>query len=254
VRRIVAGLIVAFGLVYLAGCGVIANMQRSLIYHPQPAVPVKGGDTLVVESGTERLLVTTREHDGKKAVIYFGGNAEQVELALPALSEAFPDRAIYLMHYRGYGGSTGQPTEEGLEADGLALFDSVSARHPLTSVIGRSLGTGIAIRVAAKRPAASLVLITPYYSIEDLAERQFPFLPVRWILLDKYESWRIAPLVHAPTLVVEAEDDEVIPRASTEALLGRFGPGVARLQVLSGTGHNTISMSPLYVESLKAIP
>ena len=91
-----------------------------------------------------------------------------------------------------------------------------------------------------------LVLVTPYDSLQDLAAAQFPFFPVRWLLTDKYESGRYAPLVTAPTTIVAAERDEVIPRSSTDRLHARFALGVAKFIVLPGTGHNTISGNPLY--------
>jgi uncharacterized protein len=127
----------------------------------------------------------------------------------------------------------------------------VHAAHPNVVVIGRSLGTGVAIRLATQRPVARLVLVTPYDSIQDLAAAQFPFFPVRWLLTDKYESGRYAPLVTAPTTIVAAEHDEVIPRSSTDQLHARFSSGVAKFIVLPGTGHNTISDNPLYWEVLR---
>jgi hypothetical protein len=105
--------------------------------------------------------------------------------------------------------------------------------------------------LASRRPVARLVLVTPYESIQGLAARQFPYLPVHWLLLDKFESGKYAPKVTAPTLVIAAEHDEVIPRASTEVLCTRFSGGVATLKVVAGTGHNTISESPAYIPLLQ---
>jgi pimeloyl-ACP methyl ester carboxylesterase len=85
------------------------------------------------------------------------------------------------------------------------------------------------------------VLVTPYDSIQEIAAARFSFFPVRWLLRDKFESWKYAPAVTAPTLLLAAEHDEVIPRASTELLLTRFKPGVASLKVVGSTGHNSIS-------------
>ena len=94
-----------------------------------------------------------------------------------------------------------------------------------------------------------LVLVTPYDSVLNLASAQFPYFPVRWLLLDKFESWRYAPAVTAPTLIIAAEDDEVIPRASTEALVAHFQGGVATLKVVAGASHNSIS-GPEYARML----
>jgi pimeloyl-ACP methyl ester carboxylesterase len=184
-------------------------------------------------------------------LVYFGGNGEDVSANLDAFSRAFPQHAIYLLHYRGYGGSSGKPSEGDLQADAQALFDKVAAEHSEVAVIGRSLGSGIAVRLATQRPVARLVLVTPYDSIQELAAQQFPYFPVRWLLTDKFESWRHAPQVRAPTLLLAAEFDEVIPRASTQRLSESFAPGIATLVVLPGAGHNTIGNSPQYLDAVR---
>src|SRR5260370_41081884 len=106
--------------------------------------------------GTAQVLVSTRPKDGSHALIYFGGNAEDVSLNMPSLSAGFPDSAIYLLHYRGYGGSSGRPSEGALFADALTLFDQVHSKHPDVDVVGRSLGSGIAVYVASLRPVTRL--------------------------------------------------------------------------------------------------
>lgn len=188
---------------------------------------------------------------GPDAVVYFGGNAEDVSLNLPDFRAAFPGQALFLMHYRGYGGSAGSPSEEGLFADGVALLDSVLAAHRRVTLIGRSLGSGVAVRLAAARPVSRLVLVTPYDSILGVAQERFAWFPVRWLLRDKYESWRYAPSISAPVLLLAAEHDEVISRASTELLRTRFRLGNAEYLVIPDTGHNTISQSATYWKRLR---
>ncbi|MDT4868549.1 hypothetical protein FQZ97_1035210 [compost metagenome] len=118
--------------------------------------------------------------------------------------------------------------------------------------MGRSLGAAVAVRLASQRPASRLVLITPFDSLLAFATRQFPYLPVKWLLKDRFESTSYAPRIKVPTLLVAAGQDEIIPRASTEALYRHFPPGVARLEVIPGQGHNTISESPAYLPLLRA--
>jgi pimeloyl-ACP methyl ester carboxylesterase len=242
------------GLLYVAFCAILFAFQRSLIYYPQPDAARGGPDALTFAADGAQLRVITAAHEGPDAVIYFGGNAEEVRWSLPALISAFPDRALYLMNYRGYGGSTGEPSEAALVADAVALFDRVHAMHPQILVIGRSLGSGVAVHLASLRPVERLTLVTPFDSLETIASRQFPFVPLRWLLRDKFESWRYAEAISAPTLILAAEHDEVIPRASTEALFAHFKPGVARFAILERTGHNTISDSPEYIGWLRAAP
>lgn len=249
--RVIIILLTAVAVAYLGLCVALFIFQRSLIYFPQPASIDGGANTLTLAIADERVLVSSRPHDGPKALIYLGGNSEDVSAEMPSLSAAFPDHAIYLLHYRGFGGSSGKPSEQSLVADGLALFDEVSTRHQDIVIIGRSLGSGIAVHVASLRPADRLILVTPYDSLQEVATHRFRFFPVRWLLLDKYESWRYAPTVTAPTLIIAAEHDEVIPRASSELLQSRFVNGVASFKVVTGTSHNTISFSPEYLPLLK---
>ena len=86
---------------------------------------------------------------------------------------------------------------------------------------GRSLGSGVAVRLASQRPASRLILITPYDSLQDLATAQFPFVPVKWLLRDKFESWRYAARITVPTLIVAAEHDADHDRAGRLAALER---------------------------------
>jgi pimeloyl-ACP methyl ester carboxylesterase len=234
-------------LAYLAICAALFAYQRSLIYFSQPK-SWGGPDTMLhLQAKDAELVVTTRQAVGPKAIIYFGGNAEDVSANLPSFSEAFPAHALYLLHYRGYGGSTGNPTEAALKSDALALFDHVGKTHSNVVVVGRSLGSGVAVWVASQRPVSRLVLVTPYNSIQELAAQRFPYFPIAWLLVDKFESWRYAAKVTAPTLLISAEHDEVIPAASTEQLHTHFKGGTAVLKMLPGTSHNTISQHPDYL-------
>ncbi|MBC7918680.1 MAG: alpha/beta fold hydrolase [Rhodoferax sp.] len=251
-RKAIATLIVLV-VIYLGLCAALFFFQRSLIYFPQPR-QFAAAPTRTLAADGAQVLVTTRLRDGPNAVVYFGGNAEDVSYSLYTLAEAFPAHSLYLMHYRGYGGSSGSPSEAALIADATVLFDEVLRAHKNITVVGRSLGSGVAVHLASQRPVARLVLVTPYNSIQELAAQQFPYFPVRWLLQDKFESWRYAEQISAPTLLLAAEHDEVIPSASTQALQTHFPMGVATLKVVRGTGHNTISESPSYVQVLRGAP
>jgi pimeloyl-ACP methyl ester carboxylesterase len=250
-RRTMLAFFAVVLLVYVGLCVALFFFQRSMIYFPQPRAANASAATIALRSGDHDVIVTTRPHAGADALIYFGGNAEDVTQNLPDLSRTFPEHAIFLMHYRGYGGSGGSPSEAALFADALALFDRVHANHGNVLVIGRSLGSGVAVHLASVRPVARLVLVTPYDNLEDLAASRFPFFPVRWLLRDKFDSRTYAARVSAPTLLIGAEHDEVIPVRSAELLATRFRPGVATLEVLPGTNHNNISEHPRYLALLE---
>ncbi|MNN24940.1 putative aminoacrylate hydrolase RutD [compost metagenome] len=243
-------LVVILAALYLALCLLLFVFQRSLIYYPQPRAAESSATLLTLPVDDAQVLVSVRAQHGPKALIYFGGNAEDVSRSLPGYAVAFPDHALYFMHYRGFGGSSGSPSEEAIARDAMALFDKVYADHPQITVVGRSLGSGVAVRLASARPATKLVLVTPYNSLEELAVRQFRWLPVHWLLKDRFESWRYAAHIAVPTKLIAAEHDEVIPGASTQRLYRHFLPGVASLQVVPGAGHNSISDSPEYFKAL----
>ncbi len=249
--RHIMGILLIVGGIYLAMCAALFFMQRSLIYFPQPASFGTAADRIKLAADGAEVQVSARPREGTRALIYFGGNAEDVSASLAPIAAAFPDRSVFLMHYRGYGGSAGSPTERALHADARALFDLLSVTQKDIVVIGRSLGSGVAVRLAAERPVSRLVLVTPYDSIESLAASQFPFMPIRLLLRDKFDSGSVAGQIKAPTVIVAAERDEVIARSSTDQLFTRFAPGVAKLEVVPGAGHNTISDAPAYYELLR---
>lgn len=222
---------------YCLLCLLLYLLQRQLIYFPVPA-QLPPTDPLILQQANATVLVSQQPRETSQALLYFGGNAEDVSVALPEFAAAFPKHAIYLMHYRGYGGSSGKPSEQALVADALALFDQLHSKHSDVTVIGRSLGSGVAVQLAAQRKVAQLVLITPFDSLSALAQRQFPLFPVKWLLKDTYKSADYAPAISSRTLVLVAEQDEIIGRAHSEALYRAFAPGIACLKSYSGS-HNT---------------
>jgi len=236
---------------YAALCLYLYLEKRSFIFFPQPRAVSDAEHTRTLKLIDAQVVLTVTERPGTSALLYFGGNAEDVSLSLGNLSAAFPDHALYLMHYRGYGGSTGEPNAAALFADAIALFDQVHAEHEDIMVIGRSLGSGIAVYLASSRPVRHLVLVTPYDSMAEVAQHHYPYVPVRWLLRDRFESVRYAPQVTAPTTIIEAERDEVIPRTSTENLYAKFRPGVARYHRIGGADHNSVSLDPQYYPLLR---
>jgi pimeloyl-ACP methyl ester carboxylesterase len=248
-----AGVLLGLGaLLYLVLCAALYLFRRSLLYFPQPARGTASSMALCVP-GAE-LQVSLQERSGSRAVLYFGGNAEDVSASLPELAADFPDQSVYALHYRGYGRSTGQATEAALQSDALALFDHIALLRTDITVVGRSLGSGLAVSLAAQRTVSRLVLVTPYDSIEAVAAQHYPLFPVRWLIHDRFDAAALAPRVRAPTTVIVAERDEVIPRARTDALVSRFAPGVASVVVVPGAGHNTLDGRPDYNAALAGRP
>ena len=236
-------------LVYVALCVVLYVFQRSLLYFPQPA-RVECAQPAAECARCASCRCRCASGDGPRAVLYFGGNAEDVSASLAELAASFPDHAVYALHYRGYGRSTGSPSEAALQADALAVYDHVASERADITVVGRSLGSGLAVSLAAQRTLSRLVLVTPYDSIEAVAAQQYAVFPVRWLIKDRFDAAALAPQVSAPTTVIIAERDEVIRRARSDALVSRFAPGVAQVVVIAGAGHNTLDGRPDYEAAL----
>lgn len=243
--------IISFGAYLVAGIYLYLN-QRNHIYFPTPAsaYSVAGEFDLVSDGETLKILALNR--DLEKAIIYFGGNAEGVDYLVPLMMEWFPSYAIYLVNYRGYGGSSGSPSEDVLFRDALALFDHIKAGHSSISVIGRSLGSGVAVFLAANRDVAKLALVTPYDSIENIARQTYPVYPISIMLKDKFDSLSRVAAVSAETLIIIAENDRIIPRENSERLAAAFRPGQASVKMLAGADHNALASHPDYSGFLKA--
>ncbi len=236
--------------VYSGLCLLLYLKQRTLLYYPTPETRTDAAERVRIESGGETLNVWRTSPGKPRAILYFGGNGENVALRVPVLGEMFPDHTAYFIHYRGYGGSTGSPSEDGLFLDAVNVYDDVRTRHGSIAVIGRSLGSGVAVHLASRRAVEKLVLVTPFDSIERVAQDAMRFLPVKLLLKDKYRSVDLAPAIEVPTLVLVAEDDEVIPRRSTDRLIAAFDASRVTISIVPATSHNTIGEHPIYLSRL----
>jgi len=206
---------------------------------------------LTVESEGERLRVLNRPAESSSAVILFGGNADNVANYLGSFAAELPEENLFLVNYRGYGGSSGEPSEDALFGDALAVYDHVNSRFSRITVVGRSLGTGVAIYLASERKVDNLILITPYDSIADVAKSHFPFFPIDLLLDDRFDSASRVKKVSARTLVLVAESDRTIPRENTDALIRQFPPEQIVMKTLAGTDHASITSGGEYTRLVR---
>ncbi|MCK5117460.1 MAG: alpha/beta hydrolase [Candidatus Aegiribacteria sp.] len=232
--------------IYLVICVYIYVNQRAFIYFPQPGVLFTGETSLEIRSGEITLRGWVLNEGCDEAVIYFGGNAERPEVSIPDFRHTFDNQTVYLINYRGYGESDGSPTEEGLCADALAIYDFVSQNHLEVSVIGRSLGTGVATYLASARDINRLVLVEPFDSMVSVARAAYPFFPVRILLKDRYDSGGRAGRITARTLIIIAGRDEIIPGWSTERLISEFDQNILDVVIIEHATHNDIQNYPQY--------
>ncbi|HZV23567.1 MAG TPA: alpha/beta fold hydrolase [Luteimonas sp.] len=249
--KLVIGAIALPLLGYLGACGWMYARQRELIYFPQATkADASQTDFGIARNGV--MLNGWLVNIGKpKAVIYFGGNAERIEEMRDEFARWFPDSSSYLVPYRGYGASEGEPSQEALLSDALAVFDQVQARQPgaPVTVIGRSLGSAVASYVASQRPVARLALVTPFDSLANVAQAHYPWLPARWIIDDAYPSTEYLAKYAGPLLVIRAGRDAVVPPASTDRLLASL-QRPAQVVDLPQADHASVAADPRYGQAL----
>lgn len=227
------------------------TQQRRLVYYPGlTRASVASTDFAIERDGV--VLRGWRVNGGRAdAIVYFGGNAEALQPMRNRLRELFPEHTLYLVAYRGYGASDGVPSEGAIAADARALFDAVHARHPCgtVSAVGRSLGAGVAARLAAERPVDRLVLVTPFDRLATVARAHAPWLPVRWLLRERYDAAAAVAGLRIPVLVAVAGRDAVVPAASTRALIRALPRPPVLVEVPRAT-HDDIVDAPAFERAL----
>lgn len=192
------------------------------------------------------------------AVLICHGNAGHLAVQ-EGLLEPFRRLGVtaLLFDYRGYGLSEGKPDEEGIAADTLAAFDRLLDLTGLPAgrliLFGKSLGGAPAVRVAAERGAAGVILESVFTSAVDLGRHHYPFLPVGWLLEDRLEVESRLGAVRSPLLILHGGLDDIVP-AQHARRLAAAGGGRARLVILPGAGHNdTYDADPeAYLRELRA--
>jgi pimeloyl-ACP methyl ester carboxylesterase len=233
--------------------------QDSLIFHPQRLASTQRERITALRPQVESLFIEAddgvRLHawhaKGQALVIYFGGNAEEVSWMLEEGARRTPGVGWLLVDYRGYGSSDGSPSEKALVQDALRWHDKMSQQYKTIYVFGRSLGSGVAVQLAAHRPVAGLILVAPFDSLVEVGKRHYPFLPVNWMLKHRFDSLSLAPAITAPLLCIVAADDEIIPAAHAKRLYDAWG-GEKRWVALEGAGHNSTDGAANYWSSISA--
>ncbi len=237
-------------LIYLLLSLGLFIFQRDLLYHPSVKIDHPYQEQTFYND-KESIKVIVLNPDQQNSIILFGGNAQIIANRAPSYIENFPNHTVYLVNYRGYGGSTGMPEEQGLYSDALHIYDKIKARHNTVSVIGRSLGTGVASYVASKRDITKLVLITPYDSIENIAKFRYPIFPISFILEDKFDSVARVNTIKANTLVILAENDQIIPLKNSQKLINLFPASQIIVETINNTNHITLSDTIKFYTILK---
>lgn len=233
--------------------------QESLLFFPQPVastahLSARASPLEVVVADGKRLRgwIVKGTAAPVPTVIYFGGNAEEVSWTLS--DERWPRGwTIVGLNYRGYGASEGKPGEPALTTDALAIYDAVAKRHDVDPhrivVFGRSLGTAIATHLAAERPVAGAILVSPYDSMTAIGKLHYPWLPVSLLLRHRFDAVPDAKRSTMPMLATVGGSDSIIPAERSRALFDAWA-GPKTWQLVPRAGHNDLGNNAAFWESV----
>jgi uncharacterized protein len=258
---LIRNIIIVVVLVYAAASVVLYLFQDRLIFFRQTLTRERLQDLKEKFPGSEEVSLMTPDsielrgwlHHGTyegqaPLLIYFGGNAEEVSWMMEFGNMA-PGWSLLLVNYRGYGMSQGRPGEKVMLSDALLLYDKFSTRNDINEkkivVMGRSLGTAVAVYLSANRPVSGTVLVSPYASIEDIASASFPAFPVRYLLKHKFNVLPFASETENPMISIIASDDTIIPKIHSRRLYEAW-KGDKSIKVIPDSDHNTLMLDSLY--------
>jgi uncharacterized protein len=215
--------------VYLAFAAMLYVTQRSMMYFPetlhttpaQAGLPSAQEVTLTASDGVKSIAWHVPPRGDRPVILYFHGNGGSLRYRVDRFSKLLADGiGLVALEYRGYGGSNGSPTEAGLIADGEAAYAFAAARYPVKDLVlwGESLGSGIAVPLAAEKPVGRVILEAPFTSAAAVAAGRYWYLPVRLLMKDQFRSDEQIGKVTAPVLILHGSRDRVVPFAMGEQL------------------------------------
>jgi len=235
---------------YAAVLALLYVTQRAMQYFPERfrTAPAAAGlpqaeEVVLDTTDGERLIVWHVPPRGNKPVaLYFHGNGGSLRNRVDRFRALTEDGSgLVALSYRGYGGSTGTPSEEGLIADALAAYAFTSACYGAERIVlwGESLGSGVAVALAAQMPVGYLILQSPFTSAADVGAQTYWFVPVRLMMKDQFRSDLRIGKVAAPVLILHGDRDGIVPIALAERLYGLIN-APKRFVRLAGVGHNDV--------------
>ena len=253
------GLIVA-GLAFGGFVMLIYVAQRSLMYYPErlrtpPAaagLPEAQEVVLDTADGEKVIAWVVPPRAGKPLILYFHGNGGSLRYRAERFRPLVAGgNGLLALSYRGYGGSTGSPSEAGLIADAEAAYEFALRQVPAERVVvfGESLGTGVAVALAATHKVGAVVLQAPFTSAADIGAAVYWFLPVRLLMRDPFYSDRRIQRVTAPLLILHGDRDGVVPIVLGEQLF-KLANEPKRLVRIAGADHNDLGSDDVFWPSV----
>lgn len=245
-------IIVAIVGIYIAIVAAAYFRQRSMMYFPDrqqvpPSAVEIDAEEISFPSGDGTPLIGwyKRAEQGEPTVLYFTGNAGSIAWRAERMKYlAAKGYGFLFLNYRGYGGSGGSPSEEGLVSDGLAAYQQLVQRGiPGRSIFlfGESLGAAVAVQTASQREVGAVVLEAPFTSAVDVAVKTYPYLPSRWLMKDRFETINHIKFVGAPLLIIHGEKDQVVPFSLGERLY-QDAIEPKSLLAIPDAGHNELDV------------
>ena len=228
-RRVLIGIVIAALCIYVGIATVLYVTQRSLMYFPDTThvTPVQAG-----LSGAEEVALTAADgvtitawhvapKDDKPVILYFHGNGGALRYRVERFKRLVAEGiGLVALEYRGFGGNAGSPSEHGLITDAEAAYAFAAARYPAKEIVlwGESLGSGVAVAVAAERPVGRVILEAPFTSTAAVASLRYWYMPVRLLMKDQFHSDERIGKVTAPLLILHGFQDQTVPYAMGEQL------------------------------------
>lgn len=236
--------------IYLVILVILAIFQRSLLYFPSKDMhtPAHHGLSdfeeieLSAADDTKTKLWQNISGDEDRIILFFHGNAT----ILPHLTYWFKDLSgkglgVAGLSYRGYGSSGGKPSEQGFYQDARAAIEHIKQNHDINKLVlvGRSLGTGVATKMAEEYDIHSVVLISPYTSIADVAQQTYWYFPTKYLVRDKFDSRSRMQNINEPILLIHGAEDKIIPHQHS-MILSKIANSSNKIITYENTGHNNI--------------
>jgi len=240
-----------FVFVYVTAVGSLYVFQRRLIYlpdteHEAPAeAGLSGVREVVLETpdGARLIAWYAAAAPGKPTFLYFHGNGGGLGDRVERLKRfAGAGYGVFMPAYRGYSGSTGSPSEPVLHADAKLAYDylrKLGVAERAIVLYGESLGSGVAVQLASARPVGAVILDAPYTSLPDVGKLMYPIMPVRTLMVDRFDSKAHIAAVRAPILIMHGTADAVVPISLGQALF-EVAPEPKEMAVFKGAGHSDI--------------
>jgi fermentation-respiration switch protein FrsA (DUF1100 family) len=238
-----AGYVLGLLALFLAQRVVLFPVPTAARTPPQAAgFPEAEEHVLATADGEKVIVWHVPPKPGRPVVLYFHGNGDYLAGFFGRFRGLIADGiGIVALSYRGYAGSSGSPSEQGLLQDAAAAYAFTATRYSTDKIVawGFSLGTGVAVALAAAQPVGRLILEAAYTSISDVAASAFWFAPVRLLMRDQFHSDRQIGQIRVPLLMIHGALDPTIPIAFGERLFARANEPKRFVRLARG-GHNDL--------------